>query len=87
MSATAGRNGDRAGSRTAGGTLQRLLSKHAEVMTRDEKQVVKTKAQELAEVLEAGDPVEMRSCAHELAEATEPVLRKVIGKSLETLLR
>ncbi|MCK4413647.1 MAG: Hsp70 family protein [Candidatus Eisenbacteria sp.] len=69
------------------GTLGVVASRHASVMTRDEKHIIVSKTRDFEEVLEGGDIDEMRSCSRELAEAAQPVMQRVLDKSLETLLR
>lgn len=68
-------------------TARALARQTPAVLTRDEKQLVGAKVQELEEVLEGGDLVEMRSCQRELGEALQPILQRVYDKSLEALLR
>jgi len=68
-------------------TLREVMRKLPGIMTRDEKQLIAAKSQELVEVLEGGDTLEMQTCSKELSEAAHPVLLRVYDKSLEALLR
>ncbi len=68
-------------------SVREVIQRHPGVVTRDEKQLVTGKVQDLEGVLEGGDLVEMRSCTRELAEAAQPLMRRVLDKNLEALLR
>lgn len=68
-------------------TVRSVIKQFPGALTRDEKQLLSSKAKELEEVIASGDLVELRSCSRELGEAAQPILQRVHDKSLEALLR
>jgi molecular chaperone DnaK (HSP70) len=66
--------------------VRAAMQAHPGAVTRDEKQLLAGKTQDLEETLEANDLGELRSAIRELHETAQPLLQRLLEKQLETLL-
>ncbi len=68
-------------------TIRQVIVKYPGMMARDEKQLIRSKSEELEEVLEGADLSEMRTCWQELEEAARPLMQRLYDAGLKSLLR
>lgn len=68
-------------------SVRDAVRKHPGTMTRDEKQLITKKIKEMEEILDAGDLAEIRGALLELEEVAQPLKRRILDASLQSLLR
>jgi molecular chaperone DnaK (HSP70) len=68
------------------GVVRAAIQTHPGAVTRDDRQLLAGKTQDLEETLEGVDLGELRSTIRELSETAQPLLQRVLEKQLEALL-